>query len=74
MDKVFLLLFVHKKKALLIAALVRAAGLEPALPGGKQILSLLRLPFRHAHQLALSYGATAWRKAVAKVATSVSSL
>ena len=27
--------------------LVRTAGLEPALPGGKQILSLLRLPFRH---------------------------
>jgi hypothetical protein len=27
--------------------LVRTAGLEPALPCGKQILSLLRLPFRH---------------------------
>ena len=27
--------------------LVRTAGLEPALPYEKQILSLLRLPFRH---------------------------
>ena len=27
--------------------LVRTAGLEPALPCEKQILSLLRLPFRH---------------------------
>jgi hypothetical protein len=30
-----------------IALLVRTAGLEPALPEGKEILSLLRLPFRH---------------------------
>ena len=28
-------------------SLVRTAGLEPALPFEKQILSLLRLPFRH---------------------------
>ena len=28
--------------------LVRAAGLEPALPCEKRILSPLRLPFRHA--------------------------
>ena len=27
--------------------LVRTAGLEPALPYEKQILSLLRIPFRH---------------------------
>jgi hypothetical protein len=27
--------------------LVRTAGIEPALPEGKQILSLLRIPFRH---------------------------
>jgi hypothetical protein len=27
--------------------LVRTAGLEPALPEGKEILSLQRLPFRH---------------------------
>ena len=27
--------------------MVRTAGLEPALPYEKQILSLLRLPFRH---------------------------
>ena len=26
---------------------MRTAGLEPALPLGKQILSLLRIPFRH---------------------------
>ena len=30
---------------------VRMAGLEPALPDGKQILSLLRLPFRHIRTL-----------------------
>lgn len=27
--------------------MVRVAGLEPARPIGRQILSLLRLPFRH---------------------------
>jgi hypothetical protein len=30
--------------------MVRTAGLEPALPSGKQILSLLRLPFRHVRR------------------------
>src|SRR4051812_48218976 len=34
--------------------LVRTAGLEPALPWGKQILSLLRIPFRHVRKI-LSY-------------------
>ena len=31
-------------------SLVRAAGLEPALPYGKRILSPLRLPLRHARE------------------------
>ena len=31
----------------ILILLVRTAGLEPALPYEKQILSLLRLPFRH---------------------------
>ena len=31
-----------------LGSLVRAAGIEPALPYGKRILSPLRLPFRHA--------------------------
>jgi hypothetical protein len=32
--------------------MVRTAGLEPAFPVGRQILSLLRLPFRHVRILA----------------------
>lgn len=32
---------------MIMKKVVRTAGLEPALPDGKQILSLLRLPFRH---------------------------
>ncbi len=31
--------------------MVRMAGFEPALPIGMQILSLLRLPFRHTRTL-----------------------
>jgi hypothetical protein len=31
--------------------LVRTAGLEPAPPFGEQILSLLRIPFRHVRFL-----------------------
>jgi len=35
--------------------LVRAAGIEPALPYGKRILSPLRLPFRHARRFVALY-------------------
>ncbi len=36
--------------------LVRTGGIEPPLPFGKQILSLLRLPFRHVRPLASAAG------------------
>ena len=44
--------------------LVRTAGLEPALPYEKQILSLLRLPFRHV-RYALAAEPDIWVRAVA---------
>jgi hypothetical protein len=38
---------VAKERHKRLTYMVRTAGLEPALPYEKQILSLLRLPFRH---------------------------